>query len=99
ARIGDVLARGGVQVALQPIVELASGRVLGVEALARFADGRGPDAWFRDAHLADRTRDLDELTFASALALLERVPAAVYLSVNASPELLMDGPFRTRLLG
>ena len=83
--------------ALQPIVDLTSGRVLGVEALARFHDGRSPDAWFADARDAGRTGDLDELTFNAALPLLGLIPDSVYLSVNASPELLMDAGFVERL--
>jgi PAS domain S-box-containing protein len=98
-RISAVLADAGVRVALQPIVSLAAGQVVGVEALARFHDGRGPDAWFHDADLAGRTRELDELTFTTALSTFAALPPDVYLSVNASPDLLMDPGFRDRIAG
>ena len=98
-RIRGALSTASVQVALQPIVSLVTGRVTGVEALARFCDGRGPDAWFDDADLAGRTRELDELTFTTALTALPVLPGTVYLSVNASPVLLMDPGFHARLLG
>lgn len=96
-RIGGVLEDRAVDIALQPIVALSTGRITGVEALARFHDGRSPAAWFHDAHVAGRTRDLDELTFTAALAAFPALPPDVYLSVNASPELLMDAAFRDRV--
>lgn len=92
-RVDAVLAGNDVQMALQPLVSLVTGQVAGVEALARFGDGRGPDQWFREAHECGRVRELDELTFTAALALFEQLPEAVYLSVNASPELLVDPVF------
>lgn len=97
-RVTDVLASGALDIALQPIVSLISGETIGVEALARFRDGRSPDLWFRDAHDAGHTRELDELAFTAALPLLRMLPDPVYLSVNASPELLMDMSFRQRLV-
>lgn len=97
ARVSAALRTTPVDVALQPIVSLVTGRLTGVEALARFHDRRGPDAWFHDAQTAGRTRDLDELTFLTALSALPALPADVYLSVNAGPELLMDAVFRTRV--
>ncbi len=92
-RVDAVLAGNDVQMALQPLVSLVTGQVAGVEALARFGDGRGPDQWFREAHECGRVRELDELTFTAALALFEQLPESVYLSVNASPELLVDPAF------
>jgi PAS domain S-box-containing protein len=97
-RVTAVVADRDVDVAAQPIVSLTSGRVLGVEALARFRDGRSPDLWFQDARLAGQSLALDQLTFESALPLLEVLPEPVYLSVNAGPELLLDLSFRERLL-
>ena len=96
-RIGNVLKTNAVDIALQPIVALTTGHVTGVEALARFTDGRGPDAWFHDADLAGRTLDLDGLTFTTALTVFTALPSTVYLSVNASPDLLMDADFLARL--
>ena len=96
-RINTALRTRSVDIALQPIVSLVTGHVVGVEALARFHDGRSPDAWFHDARIAGRTRDLDELTFTTALGAFAAVPADAYLSVNASPELLMDTAFRNQV--
>ena len=89
-RLANLFDGPGVTIALQPIVDLATGRLAGVEALARFSDGRGPDEWFGDARTAGMTGQLDRLTFASALELLPTLPEECYLSVNASPELLTE---------
>jgi predicted signal transduction protein with EAL and GGDEF domain len=51
--------------------------------------GRLPDAWFGDAREIGQSLELDQLTFRSALATLPPPPHDVYLSVNATPELLV----------
>ena len=98
-RIDDLLAGAQVAIALQPLVSLVTGEVVGVEALARFADGRGPDQWFSEAEECGRQKELDRLTFTTAVDLLDWLPEAVYLSVNAGPELIVDAEFRERLAG
>jgi PAS domain S-box-containing protein len=97
SRISQVLATDAFEIALQPLVCLTTGKVVGVEALARFDDGRGPDLWFRDAYDCGRSLDLEARTFAAALELFDAIPDPVYLSVNASPQLLMDARFRQAL--
>ncbi|MDX6204847.1 MAG: hypothetical protein QOF39_904 [Frankiales bacterium] len=97
-RLQAVLATSAVDLALQPIVDLRTGRLAGVEALARFHDGRGPDTWFREARELGLARELDELTFNAALSAFPRLPESCYLSVNASPALITDPAFASRLL-
>jgi len=96
-RVDTVLATRDVGMALQPLVSLVTGEVSGVEALARFRDGRGPDQWFADAQACGLGKELDELTFTTALEHFDTLPDGVYLSVNAGPELLVDPEFRRRL--
>lgn len=96
--LGGAVADDVVSVALQPIIDVPRGRVVGAEALARFSDGRSPDQWFREAAQAGLTRQLDELTFTTALEALDALPELPYLSVNANPALLLDPAFRQRLM-
>lgn len=97
-RITEAVVTESVDIALQPIVNLTDRRLVGVEALARFRDGRGPDAWFKDARETEQTLQLDRLTFMAALALVDELPSHVYFSINATPELILDATFRRDLL-
>lgn len=97
-RLRDLLDTGSVDVALQPIVDLGTGRLAGVEALARFHDGRSPDVWFGEAHDVGESLALDRLAFAKALALLPEIPAGCYLSANATPELVLSGQLGTDVI-
>ncbi len=96
-RVRRVLEEQNVDIALQPIIDLTTGRLSGVEALARFPDGRPPDVWFREAAEAGMALDLDRLTFLAALDLLPSLPDGCQLSINATPELLADRAFQQRL--
>ena len=92
----------------QPIVELRSGHVVGVEALARFMERprRLPAAWFAAAAEVGLLTDLELAAVRRALAELDRIPLGTYLTVNVSPETIMadglaelfDGPFAERVV-
>jgi PAS domain S-box-containing protein len=96
-RLNDIVATGRIPVALQPIVDLATGGLYGVEALARFADNRAPDLWFGEAHAVGRGVELELIALRCALECLPALPEPVRLSVNASPALALDGRFRELL--
>jgi EAL domain-containing protein (putative c-di-GMP-specific phosphodiesterase class I) len=89
------LIRGeGLHVAFQPIVDLASGRVVGAEALARFKDSRGEpiptERTFLDAHAVGLGVELELAVIALALGCQERLPDGRYLALNVSPAVLED---------
>jgi EAL domain-containing protein (putative c-di-GMP-specific phosphodiesterase class I) len=90
-RIDHVLQRQALDIALQPIVDLTTGRLVGTESLARFRDGRPPDLWLSEATETGQAMMLDRLAFVSAVKLLPRLPSTCYLSVNATPELILHG--------
>ena len=75
--------------AFQPVLELATGRVSGYEALARFhaEPRRGPDEWFAQAHRAGLGAELEAAALEVALAVPGR-PAGTFLAVNVSPRAL-----------
>ena len=79
-----------IDIALQPIVDVTTGTLTGAEALARFRDGRGPDAWFAHARETGQGLELDRLAFTTALKTLSSLPPHAYLSINATPELVTD---------
>lgn len=82
-----------LQAALQPIVDLDSGRWVAVEALARFPGDLPAETWFAEAHEAGVGIELERLAFDRALATLPLLPPGVRLSVNASPGLILDPGF------
>jgi EAL domain-containing protein (putative c-di-GMP-specific phosphodiesterase class I)/CheY-like chemotaxis protein len=86
-RIRRVLDGEGLSVVYQPIVDLESGRVAGLEALARFAAEplRPPDAWFAEAAAAGLEGELDLAAVRRALDGLSGLPPDAFLSLNVSP--------------
>ena len=91
-RISQILDRRDMAMVFQPIVDLASTRVAGVEALARFAasPARPPNEWFAEATSVGLGVDLELLAVGAALAELDRLPAEMFLSVNVSPVTALD---------
>jgi EAL domain-containing protein (putative c-di-GMP-specific phosphodiesterase class I) len=82
-----------IEVALQPIVDLASGRWVAAEGLVRFPDNEPPEQWFNDAYEAGIGVPLEQLALQRVLSVLPRLPERVRLSVNASPALILDPSF------
>ena len=96
--VQEILDRGELPMALQPIVEVTTGRLTGVEALARFTDGRPPNLWFDDAGEVGLRVELEMLAVRCAMARLAELPDDVTLSVNACPEVVADPRFSRMLL-
>lgn len=96
-QVADLLQAGTIPMALQPIIEIASGRLVGVEALARFPDGRRPDLWFEEAAEVGLRADLEILAVRNALDRVAELPDAVTLACNACPEAIVDPRFPAAL--
>jgi EAL domain-containing protein (putative c-di-GMP-specific phosphodiesterase class I) len=88
-RLGPVIAAGGPVVVLQPIVDLASGRRVGAEALSRFPAewGMAPDVVFAEAHSVGSGHLLELLALERAAEHLQRVDG--YIAMNVSPATLL----------
>lgn len=87
-----------MEAALQPIVDLATGRVVGAEALARFSDRRSPDLHFAEAEGKGVRTELELDAVRTALARLGELPVSAYLTVNVSPSTAIS-PRLAALLG
>jgi diguanylate cyclase (GGDEF)-like protein len=90
AEIDSVLAlERPITPVFQPLVDLASGRLIGYEALSRFdiEPRRSPDAWFNQAARCGRGLALEMAAIKAALATPGR-PPGTYLSLNFSPSAL-----------
>ena len=90
AEIEAVLIDRAFHPVFQPIVELATGHVIGYEALSRFADGARPDRRFADAAAVGLGIELEAATITAALGAAEGLPGDRWVSVNVSPEFLLD---------
>ncbi len=100
ARVDSVMqSSDALRMVFQPIVELASGRVVGAEALARFRDrhGRRPDEWFVEAAEIGRGEQLELLAVERALQQMESLDPDTFLSINVSPATAMGAGLRQRL--
>ncbi|GAC1328316.1 MAG: hypothetical protein NVSMB17_03600 [Candidatus Dormibacteria bacterium] len=86
-RIQQVLTAGMVTMVFQPIIDLQTGLVNGVESLARLTaePRRTPDLWFIEATNVGLGVELELMAIREALLQLDLLPPTVYMSVNASP--------------
>ena len=91
ARLDCALGADGFNIVLQPIVDLATLKLIKVEALSRFPGTRTPDLWYRDARLVSRQVELEIASIEKSLALLDRLPGNIAIGVNASPQTIASG--------
>jgi EAL domain-containing protein (putative c-di-GMP-specific phosphodiesterase class I)/FixJ family two-component response regulator len=95
ARRGEIdrfLTGSGVSMVYQPIVDLRTRAVVGMEALARFHSLplRPPNEWFAAAVEVELGVQLEMMAIQSAMKGIPHVPAGAYLSVNCSPRAAMS---------
>jgi EAL domain-containing protein (putative c-di-GMP-specific phosphodiesterase class I) len=92
-RIEHVLFGESMSLVFQPIVDVASRTIVGMEALSRFAVEplRSPDLWFLEAASVGLGPELEMKAVDSAVDNLDRLPRGAFLAVNVSPELVMSG--------
>jgi EAL domain-containing protein (putative c-di-GMP-specific phosphodiesterase class I)/CheY-like chemotaxis protein len=92
SRVQQMLDDADITMVFQPIVDLRTSGVVGVEALARFSaqPQRRPDEWFAEAAAAGLGVELELLAVQTAVAHLDLLPDDAYLSINASPCTALD---------
>jgi EAL domain-containing protein (putative c-di-GMP-specific phosphodiesterase class I) len=80
--------------AVQPIVDLHRGTVVGHEALSRFAGppDATPDRWFAAAERLELGPELTAATLTRAFGLLDRLPPNTFLTVNLEPHHVRTAP-------
>lgn len=92
-RIDTLLQDDGYRAVWQPIVEIETGRIIGLESLTRFPDdlGLSVEECFIEARAVGLGRELEGRTLERGLALLPHLPEPVYLTCNMSAESLLSG--------
>ncbi|MDE3031591.1 MAG: EAL domain-containing protein [Acidobacteriota bacterium] len=98
-RLDPVMAAGGPNIVLQPIVTLADGTRVGVEALSRFPPewNLAPDTVFDEATSVGVGIELELLAVTRASESVAALSG--YLAVNFSPQTILDERCRDLLLG
>jgi EAL domain-containing protein (putative c-di-GMP-specific phosphodiesterase class I) len=86
ARVDDALTDDGMSIVYQPFATLADRRIVGAEALARFAATpyRPPNEWFAEAESVGRLAVLELSAIARAVTRLDELPPEAFLSLNIS---------------
>lgn len=105
-RVQAVLDQGGPTMVLQPVCDVASGLIVGCEALARFPaqqQGHSADLWFEDARSVGLGLELECAAVSAALETLPAIPEPMFLAINVSPATAMtralDGMFSPEASG
>jgi EAL domain-containing protein (putative c-di-GMP-specific phosphodiesterase class I) len=91
--VRSAIAAGAPRIVYQPIYELETQTLVGVECLARFdiEPLRPPDRWFDEARDAGVDLDLELHAIRNALTAIDDLPRTVYLGINSSPDLIISG--------
>jgi EAL domain-containing protein (putative c-di-GMP-specific phosphodiesterase class I)/CheY-like chemotaxis protein len=95
-QIRQVIDDSCLEFVFQPIADLASSRVVGVEALSRFpvAPMRPPARWFEEAWAVGLGVELELAALEGALEASSRLPSGIFLAVNLSPATLSSERLR-----
>jgi PAS domain S-box-containing protein len=97
--VADILRTEQLTIAFQPIVDLATGQVVGVEALSRFpARTVPPDVVFAEAANAGLGPDLELLAIRRALEEARVLDPSLHVAVNVSPAVLASPSLLDALL-
>jgi PAS domain S-box-containing protein len=98
-RVRDALAVGGLRPVFQPVVHLASGRPVGYEALTAFTSGEAPDQLIAAAHTVGLGLDLESACLTAALQAAKTLPKDAWVSLNVSPDLILETDRLAGILG
>lgn len=92
-RIISVMDNNAMDIFFQPIFNLRNNEIVGFESLSRFnaEPYRTPDIWFREAATVGLGQQLELRAIEQATRKISQFNPEVYLSINASPEYILNG--------
>jgi EAL domain-containing protein (putative c-di-GMP-specific phosphodiesterase class I) len=91
-RISRTLAAGQPSMVYQPIFDLGTERIAGLESLSRFhvEPRRPPNEWFAEAAEVGMGVELELAAIRAALRSLPALPPDAYVAINCSPQTILD---------
>jgi EAL domain-containing protein (putative c-di-GMP-specific phosphodiesterase class I) len=98
-RIAAVISERAFRPVFQPIVDLATDRTVGFEALTEFRGGLPTYATFELATRVGLGQELELATLAAAIKASTALPRDAWLILNVSPRLVTDSDRLPELLG
>ena len=97
-QIEAIIAERAFVPVFQPIASVPDREIVAYEALTRFTDGVRPDHHFANAAAAGLGVELELVTLDAAIRGAERIPYALWLTVNVSPAVIATGERLARVL-
>lgn len=85
------VAPGGFVPHYQPVIDLATGGVVGHEGLTRWRDGTRPDVRFAEANALGMGAEVERATLAALLGAADLSDPSLWLSLNVSAGLIEAG--------
>lgn len=97
--IQDILAENRLAMVFQPIQDIHSREIVGFESLARFStpEPKSPNVWFDQAKSVGMACELELMAISQALDEARHFPQRCYLSVNLSPETILEADLESAI--
>jgi DNA-binding NarL/FixJ family response regulator len=96
AAVAKAILDGAITAEFEPIEELATGQIVGLDARPRVATlpHRSYDTWLADAEAADLLLDMELAAFRASLLALPMIPEDLFLEFEVTPSTATEGRFR-----
>ena len=100
-RIISVIESNEIEIYYQPIIDLLSNKIIGFESLSKFnaTPYQSPDIWFAEASKVDLGEKLEMMAIKNAIKGSFEFKDDTYLSINTSPEYVLNGAVARALDG
>jgi DNA-binding NarL/FixJ family response regulator len=94
--VAKAILEGTITAEFEPIGHLATGRIVGLDALPRVATlpHRSYDTWLADAEAADLLLDMEMAAFRASLSALPMIPEDLFLEFEVTQSTATEGRFR-----
>jgi DNA-binding NarL/FixJ family response regulator len=96
ARVARAILDGAISAEFEPIADLATGRIVGLDARPNVATlpQRSYDTWLADADAAGLLLDLELAAFRASLLAFQHIPEELFLEFEVTPSSAGESRFR-----